>query len=69
MQTRYTCIARSLNHNHILKEAPKPFAVGIFVALRTTLRCKNPRYRKFTSHMARKAPPFRVSVNVKFHCC
>ncbi|RKE39226.1 hypothetical protein B0G76_5626 [Paraburkholderia sp. BL23I1N1] len=69
MQTRYTCIARSLINYHILKEAPQPFAGGILVALRTTLRCKNPRYRKFITHTTRKAPPFRASTNVKFHCC
>jgi hypothetical protein len=69
MQTRYTCMARSLINNYILKEAPAPLAGGILVALCTTQRCKNPRYPKFISHMTRKAPSFRVSVDVKFHCC
>lgn len=69
MQTRYTYAARSLIDNHILKEAPAPFARGMLVSLRTTLRCKNPRYRKCTAHIARKAPSFRAIVNVKFHCC
>jgi hypothetical protein len=44
IQTRYTGSARSLIDNDILKEAPEPFIGGALVALRTTLRCKNPRY-------------------------
>jgi hypothetical protein len=69
MQARYTCIARSLINNHILMEALAPFAGGILVTPSTTLRCKNPPYRKFTLHMARKAPSFRVNADVKFHYC
>jgi hypothetical protein len=69
MQIRYTCGARSLINNHILKEALSPFTGGALVALQTTLRCKNPRYRKITLTIAREAPPCRASANVKFHCC
>jgi hypothetical protein len=69
MQNRYTAVARSLINNHILKEAPAPFAGRTLVSLRTTLRCKNPPYRKFNLTRAREGPSFRDSANVKFHCC
>jgi hypothetical protein len=44
IQTRYTGSARLLIDNSILKEVPEPLIRGLLVALRTTLRCKNPRY-------------------------